>query len=230
MDHNEAKRLELVEKYVLGELPEDLRDQFEEHYFDCRECATDVRALATFMTASRMALEESVPEEPPVPARPPKGPGWFAWLRPVIAVPAIAALAAVLVFQNVVTIPGLKSQLGSAGQGQVYESSYRLMGATRGEGLSNIVIHPNESFVLDFDFTPSHNFSSYRGSLLERSGNTVLSFGITGEKANKELHIFIPGDKVRPGSYELVIVGEGGALRPQPQGNEVQRISFTIAF
>jgi len=34
MDHSEVVRLKVVEKYILGELTADLREQFEEHYFD----------------------------------------------------------------------------------------------------------------------------------------------------------------------------------------------------
>jgi len=49
MDHNEALRLHAVEKYVLGELPPSLRDEFEEHLFECQECAQDVKAAAEFV-------------------------------------------------------------------------------------------------------------------------------------------------------------------------------------
>jgi hypothetical protein len=35
MDHLEAKRIQAAEKYVLGELTPALRDEYEEHYFDC---------------------------------------------------------------------------------------------------------------------------------------------------------------------------------------------------
>jgi anti-sigma factor RsiW len=53
MDHNEALRLRAVEKYVLGELPPSLRDQFEEHFFECQECAQDVKAAAEFVDNAR---------------------------------------------------------------------------------------------------------------------------------------------------------------------------------
>jgi len=49
MDHNEALRIQAAEKYVLGELPPPLRDEFEEHYFECEECALDVNAVAGFV-------------------------------------------------------------------------------------------------------------------------------------------------------------------------------------
>ena len=48
MDHNEALRLHAVEKYALGELPPSQRDEFEEHFLECQECALDVNAAAEF--------------------------------------------------------------------------------------------------------------------------------------------------------------------------------------
>jgi len=56
MDHNEALRLHAVEKYALGELPPSLRNEFEEHYFECEECAEDVRAAAEFVDNVRAVL------------------------------------------------------------------------------------------------------------------------------------------------------------------------------
>jgi anti-sigma factor RsiW len=55
MDHNEALQLQAAEKYVLGELSQPLRDEFEEHFFECQECALDVKAAAGFAdNASRV--------------------------------------------------------------------------------------------------------------------------------------------------------------------------------
>src|SRR5258708_14543458 len=100
MDHQEALRLQAAEKYILGELPPDLREQFEEHYFDCPECAMGLRGLGTFVTASRLVLreEERMPRGSPYRATSERS-GWFNWLHPVIAVPTIMALAAFVVYQ-----------------------------------------------------------------------------------------------------------------------------------
>ncbi len=49
MDHDEALQLQAAEKYVLGELPPSQRDEFEEHFFECQECALDVKATAGFV-------------------------------------------------------------------------------------------------------------------------------------------------------------------------------------
>jgi hypothetical protein len=40
MTHAEAIRIMATEQYTLGELSQALRDEFEEHFFECQECGT----------------------------------------------------------------------------------------------------------------------------------------------------------------------------------------------
>jgi hypothetical protein len=226
MNHSEVLGLKLVEKYVLGELSADEREQFEEHYFDCPECASDIKALVRIRAASRLILEEDAAAEVSSRERRPER-GWFAWLKPAVAVPAIAALAAVVLFQATVTIPGLK-KLGATGATvQVYESSYRLQGTTRSGNTSRVVVDSNESFGLDFDFTPNSSFEHYQGRLLDPTGKAVLTFRLKAEEANKELHLVVPAGLLGSGTYQLVFVGENAAMNSAPGSNEVQRLSFS---
>jgi len=232
MDHSEAVRLNAAEKYISGELPEDLRDGFEEHYFDCFECANDVKALAAFATASRMVFEDEVAAKVPPRLREPEPAGWFSWLRPLVAVPAIVALAAIVFFQNTVTIPALKQGNATPPIAQAYGSSFRLQGATRGENISTVSIHPSESLALDFDFIPSQSFPSYVGELLDDVGASVLTFHLPADLANKEVHLAVPAGLLRVGKYSLVLNGvrdaEGRlASGSAPGGNEVQRFVFS---
>jgi len=224
MDHSEAARIKAVEKYILGELPPELRDEFEEHYFECPECASDIRALARFRNVSRLVMEEDpgagVSATEPSPQR-----GWLGWLRPAFAAPAIALLAAIVVFQATVTIPALKERAKGQSVAQVYESSFRVQGITRGENASKVSVSPEEAFALDFDFTPSRKFTSYKGVLVDASGTAIEIFDIAGEKANKDLHLVIPGAKARSGNYGLIFYGMNGAGQ---KADEVQRISFTV--
>ena len=235
MDHSEAVRLSAAEKYLSGELTEALRDQFEEHYFDCLECANDLKALTTFRTASRMVFEEEVAAKVPPRLPETERAGWFSWLRPLVAIPAIAALGAVLVFQNTVTIPQLKQRSATAPLAEAYGSSFRLRGTTRGESISTVSVHPNESFALDFDFIPAQVFASYQGLLLSDAGVSALTFHVPGDLANKEVHLAIPAGLLRAGKYNLVFNGvrdvegrlaSGSALG----GNEVQLIAFAVQF
>jgi len=228
MDHSDVMRLQAVEKYVLGELPADLRDEFEEHYFDCAECAAEVKHLTTFMTASRILLQEAPGTKETPPEKQGGRVGWFAWLRPMIAVPAMAALAAIVIFQNVVTIPSLKPHGAVDGAAVAFNSSYHLQGATRGEGSSAITVGAKESFALDFDFTPAAAYPSYTGRIVDGKGATLLTFAIGGEMANQELHVVVPGGKVQPGEYAVVIAGDGSNGGSSAQ--EVQRIPFTLVY
>jgi len=227
MDHSEVVRLKAVEKYVLGELSPDVRDQFEEHYFDCPECAADIRSLAEFRSVSRLIFEEDAASEVPARGRESEG-RWFAWLRPLVAVPAIAALAAIVIFQATVTIPGLKKQAAVGGTAQVFESSYRVQGNTRGENISRVAVPANESFGLDFDFTPTSSFEHYVGSLIDPKGKAVLTFELQGGEANKDLHLVVPAGVVRTGNYELVFVGENGATKSAHETKEVERLPFAV--
>ena len=58
MDHDVVVRQKLTERYLLDELDPPARDEFEEHFFDCKECALDVRAGALFVEQSKVVLAE----------------------------------------------------------------------------------------------------------------------------------------------------------------------------
>jgi len=55
MDHSEAKYGTLAARYMAGELTTTEREDFEQHYFECVECADSVRAMVrttSFATAA----------------------------------------------------------------------------------------------------------------------------------------------------------------------------------
>jgi anti-sigma factor RsiW len=55
ISHEEAMQTLATEKYLLGELHPELRDQFEEHLYECQECAFDLWA-ATFLAHAKGIL------------------------------------------------------------------------------------------------------------------------------------------------------------------------------
>jgi len=58
MEHEEAIRLHAAERYVARELSPTEQDAFEDHFFDCAECAEDVRFEVTFAANLRAVLSQ----------------------------------------------------------------------------------------------------------------------------------------------------------------------------
>jgi hypothetical protein len=228
MDHREAIQLQAAEKYVLGELSLAQREEYEEHYFDCEECAIDLKAAAAFVDTTREVLRQEKASsfaKDPVPARG----GWLRWFRPVTAVPAFAVLLLIFIYQNTVTIPRAK-EATTQSAGQLFTSSFSLqMANTRGGEEVKVQVHPKESFALDFDFTPSRILESYVCQLQDESGRSVLQVNVPGSSANKEAHLVVPGGLVRPGRYTMVFSGTP-VSKGQPSRDEVLRLQFVIAF
>src|SRR5207245_9522305 len=108
MDHNEAIRLQAAVKYVLGELSPVQRDEYEEHYFDCAECAVDIKALATFADTTREVLRQEKASQLANDLVPARG-GWLRWLQPIVAVPAFALLLLMLGYESFVSVPHWKT-------------------------------------------------------------------------------------------------------------------------
>jgi hypothetical protein len=58
MKHEDAIRNQSVERYLLREMTEDEQGIFEEHFFDCADCAADVTDGTRMMIAGRAVAEE----------------------------------------------------------------------------------------------------------------------------------------------------------------------------
>jgi anti-sigma factor RsiW len=56
MTHAEAIQDMATEKCLLGELDNERREAFEEHFFECPECAMAVRAAAVFLEEAKEHL------------------------------------------------------------------------------------------------------------------------------------------------------------------------------
>jgi hypothetical protein len=210
MDHLDAKRLHAAEKYVLGELAPEQRDAYEEHYFDCLECAEDVKAAAIFVSASREVLrEESVAVSAPVRGKAPATPRRLAWLRPLIAVPALGVLILTIVYSSRQSKPQV-GEITAPGQALVFSPSFGLRGGDRLENEKTVVqVRGSQAFQLRFDFLPAQNrvFDLYTGELQDKSGHALLEFKIPADRVSREVNLVVPAGLLRPGEYSLMLFG-----------------------
>jgi len=216
MDHNEAVRQKATERYLLDELDPELRDQFEDHLFDCQDCALDVRAAAMFVEQSRVILAApSVTPVVRVPALPARKSGWFAWLRPALAVPALALLLAVIGYQNLVTYP----KLAQAVRQPLIGSWVSVNVGTRGTEAKQIKAQAGQGFGVLLDIPPQDGLASYAVDLYNPAGKLEWSGRIPIAPADENRQIYIPGRNRQPGTYTLVVSG----ITPAGESKEISR-------
>jgi len=222
MDHDMVVRQKMTERYLLDELDPAARDEFEEHFFDCRECALDVRAGALFVEQSKVVLAEKV--EPvaarlPATAPGPAKPGWLTWFRPAVVVPVMLMLLAVIGYQNLVTYPQLHQALNRP---QVLPFAAVNVG-TWGSSEQTISIHRGEGFLL-FVRIPPDGYSSHTAELYNPAGKPEWSVTIPAASTQDQWPVQVPGANRETGTYILVVHG----LTSAGDNKEVGRASFEL--
>jgi len=235
MNHHEAIQLQAAVKYVLGELSQIQREEYEEHYFDCAECAIDLKALATFTDTTREVWRQE--KANPLAADPvPALGGWLRWFQPITAIPAFAALLLIIAYQNTVTIPQARST-SSRTVAQIYGQSFLLHpSGTRGgtEGVVNeaaFEVRANEGFLLQLDFMPSSSFPAYLCQLQDASGSVLQQLIVPAEQARRELHLPVPAGLIsRSGQYSLVFLGADPVTKKAVNDGKPQYFTFNVAF
>jgi putative zinc finger protein len=221
MDHAEAVRQKATEKYLLNELDPDLRDQFEEHMFDCQDCALDVRAAAMFVEQAKVALVESpATSELRVRALAPR-PGWFSWFRPAFAMPVLALLLAVVGYQNLVTYPRLMRESNQPEVG----SWASINVSTRGPEAKIVKVQPGEGFTLLVNRPPDSSYSAYTLQLYNPAGKLQWTGRIPASSPDDPRSVYVPGTGLEQGTYKLDIAGvtaAGQSLQTGSNPIEVQ--------
>jgi hypothetical protein len=201
MDHTAVVREKTTEKYLLNELDPKVRDEFEEHYFDCPDCAQDVSAGAQFVEQSKVVLAER-PE--PVPARShirPVSRGIFAWLRPAFAVPVLALLLAVVGYQNLVTYPRLQSELSRP---RVLPAVSVNVGTY---GADEATVPEGTGLLLSLRIPPDSAYTRYTAELYNPAGKSEGSFAITPAPGQDQWSVTVPAVVREAGTYTLALHG-----------------------
>jgi hypothetical protein len=212
MNHQDAIREMAVERYLLGELSGVSLDRFEEHLFECPECAIDVKNGTTFIDATRSELSaprkitttgvESVRK-------------WISWFaNPWILAPALAACLLILAFQTFVIQPRRKLELAQAQMPRVLSSLVLANAGARGDSIPEVIAPEHGSFVISLDVPTNGSFSKYRCSLFALDGAVIWQTIISAEQARDALLISMPTDKTKDGLNAFLIQGQtaGGTL------------------
>src|SRR5713101_1972069 len=228
MDHNQALQLQAAVKYVLGELSQVQRDEYEEHYFDCAECAVDIKALATFADTTREVLRQERASQFAKELVPARG-GWLRWLQPVVAVPAFAALLLMLGYQSFVSVPRWKNLATQSAAPQVLPMFSLIASNTRGTDSLTFHVKPGERFGLYADVHTETAYRVYILRFVDAAGHSAVLRSLSYEEAQKTQVVEVnPGE--RSGSYEIVVSGLPKLESDPGKATILATMKFTVEF
>jgi len=228
MDHDEAVRLRAVVKYVLGELPQTERDSFEEHYFDCGECALDVRSAAAFADNARNVLSQEG-RQAVVQDSAAAGERWAAWFKPIVAVPAFAVLLTALGYQSLVSVPHWKAAAMRASAPRVLPMYSLISANTRGANSQTIRVRPGELFGVYVDIPADASYPAYFLRLEDPAGHSVILRTLTYQEAQTTQAVEVnPGS--RSGGYQLVVLGLANKGNRPAEETLLANMKFVVEF
>ena len=211
MDHGEAVQSHTTERYLLGELKDRARDEFEDHFFECADCAEAVRTGLLFMdnaaaevrgTGAQVADRADAPQKP-------FWTKWFhlEWRQPAFAFPALAALAVSGLWLT--DHARLQNELASATAPQAFSDVP--LDVSRGKH-SATVIRQNHFFAVSFYIDPD-TLPEYA---VEISGDGVAPAAVqTPHVPNGRYNILLPSSRYKPGRYEITVKGTDGRFIQQ---------------
>lgn len=225
MDHDVVVRQQMTERYLLNELEPDVRNEFEDHFFDCPECAHDVRAAALFVEQSKAIFAEGSERSSavaPAPGPAPVKPRWWAWFRPTLAIPVMALLLVVIGYQNLVTYPHLQEAVNAP---QVLPWAQVNIG-TWGSAGQAIATRSGEGFLLFIRIPPEVGYSNYDVQLYNPAGKLEwsLTIPVSAATAQDQWPVRVPPANREAGSYIIKVHGVTAA----GESKEVGQASFEL--
>jgi Putative zinc-finger len=221
MNHDDAIREQTVERYLLGELAEDARTRFEEHFFDCAICASDLKTGAAFVDALRTDRQPAASPRPDIHLVPKRT---APWLRPWL-VPALAASLLVVAYQNILVLPAMRRASAVAQTPAVMNNVILANIDARGADIPKLTAPSLGSFLISVDIPSKTDYASYICLLYNSSGEQLWQMPITAQQAENTVSLRVPTDKAASGTNELRVLGV-----PSAGGSpvEVGRYRFSL--
>jgi Putative zinc-finger len=212
MDHNQATQFTASEKYLLDELTPEEREEFEQHFFDCQECALDLRATDAFITAVKHEFTVNPVRKTGsnLVSKRPLATFWPA----AVAWCAMAASLLVIVYQNVIFFPQLENQIAELKAPEILPAVSLVGGNSRGGQLPAVEGIAGKPFLLALDLPAEDRFSSYSCLLYAPSGSLSWRVEVSSQLAKDTVSIRVPPVGQQSGDYTLAVLGNmdgGGA-------------------
>jgi len=209
MEHAEAIDTGAAERYALGGMGEDERDEYEEHFFDCPDCADEVKAATLFLeNAEAVVREDDVPSA--------WWEGWKSlfWPMPLGAVATLAMLfGGPATYLALVKVPQLEHARAEAESLQA--APWHFLSVSRSEPPVVRVTGSQRMVAMTLSKGGTRTYPFYSCELRDASGRVVLSNVIAAPSQGGELQILFPTGKLQPGAHVIAVAGvETSSSRP----------------
>ena len=204
MTHSRIREGDLIDRYLLGQLPEKEQAEFEEHYLSCRQCAEEMEQAGELIAS----VKAGVPETRPARPRP------KVFLLPTPVWGLAAALAVVAVYLSVrppaaPPAPVVRQPRAEAGESLpvVELTSYRAGVETGGRLRAT-----EKAFRLRLDLRGLASAPERTVDVVAESGERVWSgSGLAG--AGDWLEARVEGVRFEPGQHWVRLSAGGGFER-----------------
>jgi len=207
---------------MLGELPEPDRDQFEEHFFNCRVCADHVRSYSQFSANAIPVLAEMDQANPA--AKPEKKRSWFEGfsLWPSNLAFAGLSLSAFVVMGSVIGYQAVELRNQNTPQAVV---SAALHPQTRGDETVIAVPKLGPFLLLEADVP----IAAEQLKWMVRSVNSptaLMEGSAAAPQDGASLKLLLPASRFQPGEYILLVRSNQvtGTITPEKEASYRVRI------
>jgi hypothetical protein len=215
INHDDAIKNLMAERYLLSELNTDERDAYEEHLFSCDACFEQVKAGTEFVRHLRHLDTQ----------QPPLAPGFMSRVIAAIRQPLTLTMFTFLVL------------MGGFAVHQNSEISYLkeprpeirsvLTGIAHGSSEVHLITVPrNSALSLNVEYAPKGEFISYRAQILSSSGKALHTVALPETQVGTTATIALPADALKPAQYSMVVFGR----RSDGTQEEVGRGAFELQF
>jgi anti-sigma factor RsiW len=208
MDHQEVVRRGVIEKYLLNEIPEAERDDFERHFFGCQECAEEMRTTAAFLAGAKLELRRSH-LTPPLRAGANKS-RFDILRRPAVAAPAFVLLLLMVAYQTIIILPRFAGE-GARPKDPEILTPLSLSGNARDGAVPITAIVKGQPLLLSLDIPTAERFSSYACVLVAPSGAVVWRLPVSAIRARNTVAVSVPSGSLSSGNYRLLVQGRANA-------------------
>jgi hypothetical protein len=209
MEHEDAVHLAASEKYLLNEISQAEREEFEKHFFDCAECADEVRTTAAFLAGAKLELGRSRAAQP---TRPPAKMPWFEFLfGTAVTLPVFILLLLFMAYQHIVMRPRYAGASAERNSPAIPTSLSLSSGDSPSSVVPTVAIANGQPLLLSLAIPTAERFSSYLCVLIAPSGAVVWRLPVSTTQAKDTLPIYVPSDRLASGNYRLVVRGLASA-------------------